>query len=343
MYLTNINKIDKLIANEEILDNFKGKYLEFLGWFNDNLSNYEVPEEPKELYKPIKYALSGTAKRLRPAILTFVGESYGSDRNELFPAAMSIEMIHNFSLVHDDIMDNDLKRHGQISVHKKWDDNIGILTGDGIYTIALKELLFYNTKQFYEISKVLLRSILQVCEGQSYDIEFSHRKDISPKDYLMMVEKKTGYLLAVSAVIGAIIGGASLKEQNIIKEYMLILGKIFQIQDDLLEITASSEKMGKSLGSDLKEGKKTFPIIIAYKMANQKQITELDKVFGNNTITQNDMIYFRELITKIGVIDEIDKFILNYKEKLKNLLKKLPKIVASELNGFSEFIFKRTN
>jgi len=110
------------------MSRFQKKYNKFLNWFNEKLSNYEVPKEPKEFYEPIKYALSGTAKRLRPAILTFVGESYGSNKNDLFPAAMTIEMIHNFSLVHDDIMDNDLKRHGQISVHKKWNDNIGIFS-----------------------------------------------------------------------------------------------------------------------------------------------------------------------------------------------------------------------
>ena len=324
------------------MSRFQKKYNKFLNWFNQKLSNYEVPKEPKEFYEPIKYALSGTAKRLRPAILTFVGESYGSNKNDLFPAAMTIEMIHNFSLVHDDIMDNDLKRHGQISVHKKWNDNIGILVGDGIYTIALKELLFYDPKKFYAISKILLESIIQVCEGQSYDMEFSHRSDISPNDYLMMVEKKTGYLLAVSAVIGAIIGGASTEEQNIIKEYMLLLGKIFQIQDDLLEITASSEKMGKSLGSDLAEGKKTFPVIIAYKMANNEQIEELDKILGKNEINQNDMILFRKLINKIGVRKEIEKFIQDQRKKLELLLKELPKIVGNELKSFTEFIFNRT-
>jgi len=173
-------------------------------------------------------------------------------------------------------------------------------------------------------------------------MEFSHKSDISPNDYLMMVEKKTGYLLAVSAVIGAIIGGASTEEQNIIKEYMLLLGKIFQIQDDLLEITASSKKMGKSLGSDLTEGKKTFPVIIAYKMANNRQIEELDKILGRNEINQNDMILFRKLINKIGVRKEIEKFIQDQKQKLELLLKELPKIVGNELKSFTEFIFNRT-
>lgn len=324
------------------MNNFEKKYTDFLKWFNEKLSNYKVPKEPKEFYEPIKYALSGTAKRLRPAILTLVGESYGSDKNELFPAALSIEMIHNFSLVHDDIMDNDLKRHSQVSLHKKWNDNIGILAGDGIYTIALKELLFYKSDLHYEISKILLESIVQVCEGQSYDIEFSDRNDITPEDYLMMVEKKTGYLLAVSAVIGAKIGGASTAEQKIIKDYMLLLGKIFQIQDDLLEITASSEKMGKSLGSDLAEGKKTFPVIIAYQMADNKQIKELDKILMKNEISQNDMILFRKLINKIGVKKEIENYVQKLKHKLDNLLRKLPQIVGNELESFTKFILNRT-
>lgn len=324
------------------MNNFKIKYSDFLNWFNEKISNYEFPKEPKEFYEPVKYALSGSAKRLRPAILTFVGESYGADKNELFSAALSIEMIHNFSLVHDDIMDNDLKRHGQVSLHKKWNDNIGILAGDGIYTIALKELLSYKPKLYYEISQILLESIIQICEGQSLDMEFSDRDDITPEDYLMMVEKKTGYLLAVSAVIGAIIGGASTEEQSIIKKYMLLLGKIFQIQDDLLEITASSKEMGKSLGSDLTEGKKTFPIILAYKMANNEQNQELDKILKKMEISQKEMVLFRKLINKIGVKKEIENYVQKLKHKLDELLKKLPKIVGNELESFTEFILNRT-
>ncbi len=323
------------------MNNYIEKYLEFRKWFEDNLSKYHIPKEPKEFYEPIKYALSGTAKRLRPAILTFVGESYGIDKNELFSAGVSIEMIHNFSLVHDDIMDNDLKRHGQLTVHKKWNKNIGILSGDGIYTVALKELLFYNPNVYYQISKVLLECVLQVCEGQSYDMEFANREKVSADDYLMMVEKKTGYLLVASAVIGAIIGGASKEDQDVIKEYMLILGKIFQIQDDLLEITTSSEKMGKSLGSDLVEGKKTFPIIIAYKMANQEQISRLDNFLNKNEITPSDIVNFRNLLTEIDVISTIEKFILKEKGNLDELLDKLPLKVANVLEKFSEFIFNR--
>ncbi|MEA1986197.1 MAG: polyprenyl synthetase family protein [Candidatus Marinimicrobia bacterium] len=323
------------------MDKNQQRYLDFLNWFNKKMENYEFPKEPKEFYEPIKYALSGTAKRLRPAILTLVGESYGIDKNDLFPASMAIEMIHNFSLVHDDIMDNDLQRHGQDTVHKKWNENIAILIGDGIYTLAIKELLFYSSSKYYEISKILLESITQVCEGQSFDMEFANREKITADEYLKMVEKKTGYLLSASAVIGAIIGGASKSEQNVIEKYMLSLGKIFQIQDDLLEITASSEKMGKSLGSDLAEGKKTFPVLIGYKLASKKQKEKLELLLNKSDISMENIKSFRNLMVEIGVINEIEKFIQMEKLNSKTLLKQLPKKVSKAIELFSEMIFNR--
>ena len=215
----------------------------------------------KYFYDPVDYVIKGEGKRLRPVLVHLSGQAYDAQPDDLMKLGIAVELLHNFSLVHDDIMDNDSKRHGQPSVHYKWDIPTAILAGDGLFTLAQLSLVGLDSYIFQRFNEVAL----EICEGQGMDKEFENDHSIDMDSYIQMIGKKTACFLGMCSELGAVLGGASEKEANSLYKFGYFLGLAFQIKDDYLEIFGNEESMGKSLGSDIDENKQTILAIVARK------------------------------------------------------------------------------
>ena len=216
-------------------------------------------KKPEYLYDPINYIIQSKGKRVRPILVLLVSELFGKKNDDFVPAALAVEFLHNFSLVHDDIMDNDGLRRGNLTVHKKWDESAAILTGDAIFVLAYGQIAQIKHRE-EDCFKAFNEAAIKLCEGQALDKDFEKSDEITVNDYLKMVELKTGALLSLCCQLGAIICDATDKEITSLKKFGNLIGQLFQIQDDSLEITSTSDVMGKSLGSDILEKKKTYLI-----------------------------------------------------------------------------------
>ena len=215
-------------------------------------------KEPKNLYEPIHYILQIGGKRLRP-ILTLVSTHYfNGNYKDALPASLAIEVFHNFTLVHDDIMDEAPIRRGKTTVHKKWDLNRGILSGDAMMLLTNQLMEHYEPQKFKDLMVLFNKTALEVCEGQQYDVDFETRNDVSIAAYIKMITYKTAVLVACSLKMGAIIANASEKDANLIYDFGLNLGIAFQLQDDYLDTFGNPETFGKQIGGDILENKKTF-------------------------------------------------------------------------------------
>ncbi|MEE9166017.1 MAG: polyprenyl synthetase family protein [Candidatus Neomarinimicrobiota bacterium] len=214
-------------------------------------------QEPDYLYGPVQYVLKGQGKRLRPTLLLLVARLFRVSEDVALPAALSVEILHNFSLIHDDIMDQDDLRHGLPSVFRKWDESTAILTGDVLFAMAYGELAKVKSNPLACV-RALNVATVKLCEGQALDKSFESREDVILKEYLNMIRLKTATLLSLCCQLGAILGKASQEKEREIGLFGELLGQAFQIQDDVLEIYSDVETMGKSLGSDVATGKKTY-------------------------------------------------------------------------------------
>ncbi|MFB0515513.1 MAG: polyprenyl synthetase family protein [Candidatus Neomarinimicrobiota bacterium] len=220
------------------------------------------PQGPRLLAEPVQYVLAGKGKRLRPLLTLLTSRACGGREEDALHAAVAVEILHNFTLVHDDIMDQDHTRHGQATVHAKWDDGVGVLTGDALFIIALAELR-HSPDNIEALTTAFARGALAVCEGQALDKEFETRSKVTLEEYLQMVDLKTGYMLGLAAELGAICASAREEQIDGLRRYGCLLGRAFQVQDDLLEIFSDAGTMGKSLGSDILAEKKTYLMIAA--------------------------------------------------------------------------------
>lgn len=241
---------------------------EILTLFEKYLAQISLPEEPHRLYDPIIYSMSEGGKRIRPALLLLCCDAFGGDVQGALPAAAAIEMFHNFTLLHDDIMDNAAVRRGKPSVYARWGENVAILSGDAmmIYTYKLLEQL--PADRLPRVLKTFTAMALQVCEGQQYDMDFESRSKVAVVEYMNMIELKTSVLLAGSVVIGAMLGGASDEDCRRLRRFAVELGLAFQLQDDLLD-SYGDQRLGKAIGGDILEGKKTYLMITAMSHADE--------------------------------------------------------------------------
>ena len=303
---------------------------------NDTLMAIQLPKHPSYLYEPLSYVFSGKGKRLRPILLCIAGKAMGASEHDLKYAGIAVELLHNFTLVHDDIMDQDDIRHGKHTIHKKWDESTAILAGDGIYVLSLSLIAKVKTQPL-RVIKTFNEAALMVCEGQAYDKQYENDKNISIDDYLIMVEKKTGYLIGLCTELGGILGNQSDETIEDLKTFGTILGTAFQIQDDMLEIMANEESMGKSLGSDLTKGKQTILSILA----RQKEEKEWDKLNSNFKEIDNSIREQKEYLESNGIIEEVKSMIHSYINRANDILTKIPNPCNLRLKQFTELILNR--
>ena len=255
-------------------------------------------KEPNNLYEPIRYILSLGGKRLRPVLTLMAAEVFDVDCKKALAAATAVEVFHNFSLIHDDIMDAAPLRRGNETVHEKWNLNTGILSGDAMLILAYQYFEEYEPKIFRELAKLFSKTALEVCEGQQYDVDFVTRDDVTIPEYLKMIEYKTAVLVGAAMKMGAIIAETSTENANLIYDFGLNLGIAFQLQDDYLDAFGDPEKFGKQPGGDIIVNKKTFLMIHALDVATNIQkkmladlmkqvpVDEAEKVNKVNTVLQ---------------------------------------------------------
>ncbi|ARS40063.1 isoprenyl synthetase [Sphingobacteriaceae bacterium GW460-11-11-14-LB5] len=232
------------------------------------IQNLKFPDHPKQLYDPITYIINLGGKRVRPLLVLMATELFGENANESIHAAMAIEIFHNFTLVHDDIMDNAPLRRGKATVHEKWSTNIAILSGDVMMVEANKSLAKVNPAFLSPVLNAFNATAQGVCEGQQLDMEFEGRDDVSIEEYINMIRLKTAVLLGGALKLGAIIAGASEKDADLIYQFGENIGIAFQLQDDILDVYADPEKFGKQVGGDIIANKKTFLLLKAFELAD---------------------------------------------------------------------------
>ena len=263
---------------------------QILNLFENYLAQIQFPEEPEQLYKPILYSMSGGGKRIRPTLLMLACEAFGGDVQQALPAAAAVEMFHNFTLLHDDIMDNAEVRRGKPSVYASWGNNVAILSGDAMMIYSYRLLSKVPSEKLASIMEILTTTALQVCEGQQYDMDFESRQKVSVVEYMHMIELKTSVLLAGAAAIGAVLGDASEEDCRQIYRYALELGLAFQLQDDLLDSYGTQEELGKRIGGDILEGKKTCLMLNAMSRATEEDREVLRSTHLDKSLSEDEKI-----------------------------------------------------
>jgi geranylgeranyl diphosphate synthase type II len=236
--------------------------------------------EPKNLYEPIQYILGLGGKKIRPVLTLMSAEIFDADYSKALPAALAVEVFHNFSLVHDDIMDDAPLRRGNVTVHEKWNINTGILSGDAMLILAYQYFEQYEPAIFRELAQLFSKTALEVCEGQQWDVDFETRSDVTIPEYLKMIEYKTAVLVAAAMKMGAIVAETSVENGEFIYDFGLNLGLAFQLQDDYLDAFGNPATFGKQIGGDIIENKKTYLYLKAIEFASAEEKAKLLQLFS---------------------------------------------------------------
>ena len=301
-------------------------------------------KEPRGLYEPIEYALAAGGKRLRPTLALVAAECVGKESENVIPAALALEVFHNFTLLHDDVMDRAEVRRGQPTVHVKWNDNTAILSGDQMLIEAYKLLQNVPADKLPQVLRLFNEMATGVCEGQQYDMEFEHRSQVSVADYMMMIEKKTSVLLAYAMKIGGYIAGATPAQQEALYQYGLHIGLAFQIQDDILDVYGDPKTFGKAIGGDILCNKKTLMLLTALETASPKDKAELQQWL---TVTDRDaekIAAVTAIYTRSGVREACEAVMEQETATALEQLDKLPQNAATEqLRVLAERLATRKN
>jgi len=321
---------------------FNGKMEQYRSQVNAALPQLFTQKEPEILYEPMRYAVNIGGKRVRPILCgIFYRMLKGKKKKVIYPA-LAVELLHNFTLVHDDIMDDDDLRRNQQTVHVKWDLSVGVLSGDGIVSLAYQVLLKEKYANSDKIIKIFTDGLLEVCEGQAYDKEFETRDDVTEEEYIGMINKKTAALLAVPSSIGALCADAPDDIVKLAERYGRALGLAFQIQDDLLDIAGDEALFGKTYGSDVAEGKKTYLYIMAKRLLSKKDMKIFDSVAGKENATKNELLKVKELYEKYGIIKKAGLEAERYIKEAETVIKSFPKKYnTQELKDFTEWMLNR--
>ena len=278
-------------------------------------------KEPYNLYEPINYILSLGGKRLRPVLTLMSTEVFDVDCNKALAAATAIEVFHNFSLIHDDIMDAAPLRRGNETVHEKWDINRAILSGDAMLILAYQYFEEYDPAIFQQLAILFSKTALEVCEGQQYDVDFETRDNVTIPEYLKMIKYKTAVLVAAAMKMGAIVAETSIENANDIYHFGLNLGLAFQLQDDYLDAFGDPENFGKQVGGDIIENKKTYLYLKAIEFASTSQKDQLQHLFSiQPSDTKDKIILVKEIFDQSGASKANQKAIQDYTFKAFEIL-----------------------
>jgi geranylgeranyl diphosphate synthase, type II len=311
---------------------------------NTKIASEKIGREPFSLYDPINYTLEAGGKRIRPALVLMACNLFSEDIEQAINPAIGLEIFHNFTLLHDDIMDHADIRRGNPTVHKKWDENTAILSGDAMFIKAYEYFLDCESPRFRDLLKVFNETALEVCEGQQYDMEFETRDFVSEDEYLRMIRLKTSVLLAAALKIGALIGGAEQQDAAFLYEFGINLGLAFQLQDDLLDVYGNVHVFGKKTGGDIVANKKTFMLIKALEIAKDEDLKTIKSLLSEKNIENEKKIQaVTQIYDKINIkqivetrIEKLNQDALAFLEKVN-----VEKNKKSELHTLAENLIKR--
>ena len=290
----------------------------------NHFETLQINKEPKNLYEPITYILSLGGKRMRPVLTLMATEIFNVSCEKAIPAATAVEVFHNFSLIHDDIMDDAPLRRGNQTVHEKWDVNTGILSGDAMLIIAYQFFESYEPVIFQQLAKLFSKTALEVCEGQQYDVDFETRDDVTIPEYLKMIEYKTAVLVGAAMKMGAIVAETSKENANLIYDFGLNLGIAFQLQDDYLDAFGDPETFGKQVGGDIIENKKTYLFLKALEFSKADDKEQLLHLFSiQPTDNANKIASVKEIFVSSGAANATQDAIKDYTLKAFDTLEKM--------------------
>ncbi|RPG28185.1 polyprenyl synthetase family protein [Flagellimonas sp.] len=301
--------------------------------------------EPKNLFEPVQYILGLGGKRLRPILTLMTAEVFGGKAKDAMDAALAVEMFHNFSLVHDDIMDDAPLRRGKTTVHEKWDVNTGILSGDAMLILSYQFFESYPAETYVELTKLFSKTALEVCEGQQYDVDFETRDDVTIPEYLKMIEYKTSVLVAAAMKMGAIVAKASPKDADAIYEFGRNLGIAFQLQDDYLDAFGDPKTFGKQVGGDIMENKKTYLYLKSLENASkddQDGLLHLYSIKPEDSTAKVEAV--KTIFKESAAVEETKKAIKNFTQKAFDALSEtgLPEKNKALLKQFGKSLMERT-
>lgn len=313
---------------------------------NNRISEENMGRKPYALYDPIKYTLDSGGKRIRPVLVLMACNMFSEKVDHAIKPAVGLEIFHNFTLLHDDIMDHADIRRGKPTVHKKWDENTAILSGDAMFIKAYEYFLDIDSPNFREILKVFNNTALEVCEGQQYDMEFEERPDVTEQEYLRMIELKTSVLLAAALKIGALLGGANMKDADLLYAFGINIGLAFQLQDDYLDVYGDTEVFGKQIGGDIVANKKTFMLIKALQLADSEHKRELEKLLQlHNFNRETKVSKVTEIYNDLNIQEIVTTKISGLNKKALDFLEQVsvPDHKKEELKALSEKLIQRVN
>ena len=313
---------------------------------SDAVNKLTFPEHPGQLYDPISYILSLGGKRMRPALLLMACELFGGDANKAIPPALAIEVFHNFTLMHDDIMDNAPLRRGRTTVHEKWNQNVGILSGDVMLIEGYKLMMQVDDRILRQVLDIFNETAVGVCEGQQIDMEFEQQDDVRIDEYINMIRLKTAVVLGGALKIGALIGGAPSADAALLSTFGEQLGIAFQLQDDILDVYGDPEKFGKQVGGDIISNKKTYLLIKALELAKNKDAADLNtlisatKFDGAEKVTAVTRIY-----DSLNIRQYAEDAMQGYADKAFEALEQinLPEDHKQYLHDFADGLLVREN
>lgn len=309
----------------------------------DYIANLDFPSCPEALYQPIGYSLESGGKRIRPLLTMMSCNIFSDDVTPAMPCAAAVEVFHNFTLLHDDIMDNASVRRGRPSVHRKWSTNTAILSGDAMTICAYRLLERTDQAILSQILHIFNHTSLKVCEGQQYDMDFEQRDDVSMNEYIEMIALKTAFLLAGATTMGAVAGGASDEDCRRLHSFAMDTGLAFQIQDDLLDTYGTEEVLGKKIGGDITEGKKTFLTIAAYEAADSATRNRLSSLLKDREIDPAAKIAeVKALYDSLDVRERAIKAVTEYTAKAIASLE-MVSAPAERLKGMRSLAISLTN
>lgn len=302
--------------------------------------------EPKSLYEPIKYVLSLGGKRIRPVLALLGYNLWKDDPERILMPAVAIETYHNYTLLHDDLMDNADKRRGHVTVHKKWDANTAILSGDSMLVVAYQRLASVDQAKLKPVLDLFTETALEIGEGQQYDMDFEHRNDVKEEEYIEMIRLKTSVLLACALKIGAILADAPASDADALYKFGEQIGLAFQLQDDLLDVYGDPKVFGKEIGGDIMCNKKTYMLINAFNRANDAQKEELQKWCSGEKFDRKEKVAaVTKLYNEIGIRELCEAKIEYYFEEGKKWLDKVAvdDERKAELRAYTNKMMKREN
>jgi len=294
---------------------------EILSQVNQRITDMPFDRQPESLYAPIKYVLSLGGKRIRPVLMLLSYNIFKENIEDIMNQAIGLETYHNYTLLHDDLMDQADLRRGHDTVHKKWDANTAILSGDTMLVLAYQMMSQCDAKRLPDVMKLFNETALQIGEGQQYDMDFEHRDDVTEAEYIEMIRLKTSVLLACATKIGALLGDASATDADNLYHFGEQIGLAFQLQDDFLDVYGDTKVFGKAIGGDIVSNKKTYMLINAYNLANDQQRAELTHWIGLKEFDKQEKIKaVTDIYNQIGIDKLAQKKMEEYFENAKQFL-----------------------